>query len=115
MVARATDDSSVLSLRSETWAAEVGAADNPSTRLLLEGLNSSQSGPAGWNAVVQASILAHHIKRVDNTTLHIEMPSVPAYAIAAAETLMIRLLPVALKSRYSTAFYDLLTASELAV
>ena len=42
-----------------------------------------------------------------------DLPPTPAYRLAAAETVRIRLLPTTLRSRYSTATHDLVQAEAL--
>ena len=61
-----------------------------------------QAEPAGWNAAMQPAIEPEHVRRVDNATVVITLPAVPAYDIDQSETITLVLPPELLTSDQPT-------------
>lgn len=56
-------------------------------QLIINGLNSSQSEPFGWNAQVRDQMLPANVTRTSDTVVTIFLPSSPLYNINALETI----------------------------
>ena len=83
-------------------ANETGALPDALRRVLAAALESMQAEPAGWNAAIQPAIEPKHVKRVNNATVRITLPAVPAYDIDQSETITLVLPPELLTSDQPT-------------
>ena len=84
--------------RSGHGAADVGDGASEATARLLEGIKSLQDEAGGWNAVVQPTLTARSLRRVDARRLEISVRAA-GYDITAPETLTIVVPKAALLSQ----------------
>lgn len=76
----------LLDLSDATWAA-LGAPFNAERQGIIDGLDSAQGEPAGWDAVARPAIGVGDVVRTTDTRVTITMPAVPTYNITANETI----------------------------
>ena len=94
----------ILTLTNAQWEADVGA-DNAQTQALIDGIDSAQAEPTGWDAVVKAGLTFADVARTNNTVVTITLPAFPTYDITGDETVTVIIPASALD------FPDALTAS----
>ena len=83
-----------LTLTDDTWLPSIGL-DGPASAALLSGLRSAQADARGFNAIVQPSLTAGDLVRLDARTLRLTIPQRAEYDIAAPETLTFTVPPSA--------------------
>ena len=88
----------LLTLSGDEWTADVGDGASEATARLLEGIKSLQDEAGGWNAVVQPTLTARSLRRVDARRLEISVRAA-GYDITAPETLTIVVPRAALLSQ----------------
>ena len=88
----------LLTLSGDEWTADVGDGASEATARLLEGIKSLQDEAGGWNAVVQPTLTARSLRRVDARRLEISVRAA-GYDITAPETLTIVVPKAALLSQ----------------
>jgi hypothetical protein len=76
----------VLTLSGDTWVAS-GAAFDAERQNIIDGLDSAQAGPFGWDAVVKAGLAVGAVVRTSDTVVTITLSAFPTYAITATETI----------------------------
>ena len=86
-----------LALSRDEWAPTVGQ-DNAISEAMLRALSSTGSEAGGWNAVVQPTLTARSLRRVDARRLEISVRAA-GYDITAPETLTIVVPKAALLSQ----------------
>lgn len=83
---RAGGKTIVLTLTNNTWAPAGGAFDAV-RQAIINGLQSAQAEPTGWNVTVVLFMPVTAVVRTSDTVVTITLPAFPAYNITAAETI----------------------------
>ncbi len=76
----------ILTVTGDTWVA-AGAAFDAQRQAIINGLDSGQAEPLGWDAVVKAGLAVTAVVRTSNTVVTITLPAFAAYDILTAETI----------------------------
>src|SRR6185436_15212654 len=78
----------VITLTNATWVA-AGATFNAQRQNIINGIDSAQSEPTGWDAVVKAGQTVAGVVRTSATVVTITLDAFPTYDITAQETITV--------------------------
>ncbi|MFQ6030871.1 MAG: hypothetical protein ACE5Q6_25680, partial [Dehalococcoidia bacterium] len=78
----------VITLTNVRWEVNVGG-DNPQTQAVIDGIDSAQVEPTGWDAVVKAGLTFSDVVRTSDFVVTITLPAFPAYNISQDETITV--------------------------
>ncbi len=87
----------VITLTNDTWDPTVGN-NNSVTTDLINGIDSAQSEPNGWDAVVKANLDFNNVTRTSNTVVTVTLGAEPTYNITADETITVTVPATAVSS-----------------
>ena len=85
----------IITLTGNTWHANVGSA-GAETTALINGLDSAQGEPNGWNTEVQGGLNDTHVVQNSPTLVTITLPAFASYATTADETITLTVPAAAL-------------------
>ncbi len=76
----------ILTVTGNTWIA-AGAAFDAERQNIINGIDSAQAEPNGWDAMVKAGLAVSDVVRTSDTVVTITLPAFPGYDISAQETI----------------------------